>query len=61
MTHDDGMFQFSEGALVSVIIGSSAADTTKPEIEDLARGAGIMIRTATRVPHRYELAFDPPL
>lgn len=61
MTRDDGMFQFSEGALVSVIIGSSAADITKPEIEELARGTGVLIRTAMRVPHRYELTFDPAL
>jgi hypothetical protein len=59
MTRDDGMFQFSEGALVSVIIGSSAADITKPEIEELARGTGVLIRAAMRVPHRYELTFDP--
>jgi hypothetical protein len=57
----DGMYQFPEGALVSVMVGSSAADATKREIEDLARGTGILLRTATRVPHRYELTFDPPL
>ena len=61
MTHDDGMFQFSEVALVSVIIGSSATDTTRREITDLARGSGTLVRTATRLPHRYELTFDPPL
>ena len=61
ITHDNGMFKFSERALVSVIVGSSMREPTKHEIAQLARGLGILIRTATRVPHRYELTFDPPL
>jgi Protein of unknown function (DUF2971) len=61
MTRDDGMFHFSKGALVSVIIGSSVDDTNKREIEALCRASGIQIRIGTRVPHRYELTFDPPL
>lgn len=60
MTRGDGFFQFSEGALVSVIIGSSASDDTRREITELARGSGVLVRTATRVPHRYELTFNPP-
>jgi Protein of unknown function (DUF2971) len=58
MTHD-GFFQFSECALVSVIIGASASDDTRREVSELARGSGLLVRTATRVPHRYELTFDP--
>jgi Protein of unknown function (DUF2971) len=61
MTRDDGMFQFSEGALVSVIMGSSLDEANKREIEALCRAAGVQNRTATRVPYRYELTFDPPL
>jgi hypothetical protein len=61
MTRDDGMFCFSDGALVSVIIGSSMDDTNKRELEAICQAAGIPIRTATLVPHRYELTFDPPL
>ena len=60
MTKDDGQFQFSENSLLAVIIGSSATDATKREVEDLVRGSRILIRKATRVPHRYELNFDPP-
>jgi hypothetical protein len=55
----DGFFQFSECALVSVIIGASAGDDTRREVSELARGSGLLVRTATRVPHRYELSFDP--
>ena len=61
MTHDDGMFQFSEDALVSVIVGSSASEATTREIADLLRGSGVLLRTARRVSHRYELTFEPPL
>lgn len=60
MTHDDGMFEFSEGALVSVIVGSSASEATKSEIGELARELNVLVRTATRVPHRYGVTFDPP-
>jgi hypothetical protein len=61
MTHDDGMFEFSEDVLVSVIVGSSVSETTKREIVELARGSNVFVRTGTRVPHRYELTFDPAL
>jgi Protein of unknown function (DUF2971) len=55
----DGFFQFSECALVSIIIGASAGDDTRREVRELARSSGLLVRTATRVPHRYELTFDP--
>jgi hypothetical protein len=55
----DGFFQFSERALVSIIIGASASDDTRREVSELARGSGSLVRTAMRVPHRYELIFDP--
>lgn len=60
MTREDGLFQFSEGALLSVIIGSSATEAASREIKALAHAAGILVRAATRVPHRYELTFTPP-
>lgn len=61
MTNDDGFFQFSQGALVSVIVGSSVATSIAREVTELTRGSGVLVRTAARVPGRYELTFDPPL
>jgi hypothetical protein len=61
MTTDDGFFRFAQGALISVIVGSSATASSVREITELAQGSGILVRTAVRVPHRYELTFDPPL
>jgi hypothetical protein len=60
MTRDDGFFQFSEGALVSVIVGAEATTPVSDEINELARASRVLVRKATRVPHRYELTFAPP-
>ena len=59
MTHD-GFCQVSQGSLLSIIIGSCASETTFAEIAEIAGPAGILLRRATRVPHRYELNIDPP-
>jgi Tripartite tricarboxylate transporter family receptor len=56
----DGFYQLSQGSLLSIIIGSCAPETTSGEIAEIARPAGILLRKATRVPHRYELSIDPP-
>jgi len=56
----DGFYQLSQGSLLSIIIGSCASETTLDEIAEIARPAGILLRRATRVPHRYELSIDPP-
>jgi hypothetical protein len=61
MTHDDGLFEFSENALVSVIIGAEASTLASDHITELCRASGVLVRKAARVPHRYELTFDPPL
>jgi hypothetical protein len=55
----DGFYQLSQGSLLSIIIGSCAPETTSDEIAEIARPAGILLRKATRVPHRYELSIDP--
>ena len=60
MTRDDGFFQFSDGAILSVIIGAETTTTAAMEIGKLCRVSGVFVRQATRVPHRYELTFDPP-
>jgi Protein of unknown function (DUF2971) len=57
----NGMFQYSSGALLSIIIGLCATAATAEEISEMARAAGIPVRKATRVPDRYALAIDPPI
>jgi hypothetical protein len=52
----DGFFQFSEKALVSIIIGASASTDVIREIREIAGSDAITVKKATRVPHRYELA-----
>jgi len=57
----DGFYQLSEGSLRSIITGACAPETTWCEIAEIARPEGILVRKATRVPHRYALIIDPPL
>jgi Protein of unknown function (DUF2971) len=56
----DGFYQLSGGSLLSIIIGACAPESTCREVAEIARPAGILIRKATRVPHRYALSIDPP-
>lgn len=60
MTRND-MYQYSSGALLSIIIGSSATAATAEEISEVARAAGVLVRKAARVPNRYALTIDPPI
>lgn len=55
----DGFFQFSEGSLLSIIIGASVTADVAREIRAIAETAAITVKKATRVPHRYELAISP--
>jgi hypothetical protein len=57
----NGMYQYSSGALLSIIIGSSATAATAEEIYEMARAAGVLVRKAARVPNRYALTIDPPI
>ncbi len=57
----DGFYRYSRGALVSIIIGSCATDAVSDELSGMAQTAGILVRTATRLPNRYELAIAPPV
>jgi hypothetical protein len=57
----NGMYQYSSGALLSIIIGSSATSATAEEISEMARAAGVAVRKAARVPNRYALTIDPPI
>jgi hypothetical protein len=56
----DSFYQFSKDSLLSIIIGACAPASTCDEVTEMARPAGIAVRKATRVPHRYTLSIDPP-
>jgi hypothetical protein len=60
MTHDS-LYQFSTGALLSIIVGASAGDAIVRELTNLAEGSGIIIRKAIRMPDRYQLTILPPI
>jgi hypothetical protein len=60
MTNAD-LFQLSVGSLVSVVTGAAIADANLAELAGMIGGTGVIVRRATRIPHRYELSFDPPL
>jgi hypothetical protein len=59
MTHDS-LYELSRGSLLSITIGDCAPASTYDEVAEMARPAGILVRKATRVPHRYALNIDPP-
>src|SRR5262252_300566 len=56
----DGFYELSRGSLLSIIIGSCAPARTYDEVAKMARPAGILVRKAKRIPHRYALSIDPP-
>jgi hypothetical protein len=56
----DSFYQLSKGSLLSIIIGACAPASTCDDVAEMARPAGVAVRKATRVPHRYTLSIDPP-
>jgi len=61
MTKNDGLYQYSPGALLSIIIGANASPEGREVVIELARKTGIAVRQATRVRDRYELTINPPI
>ncbi len=55
----DGFFQLSDGDLRSIIVGASVTADATREILEIAKAAAIMVKKASRVPHRYELDIIP--
>jgi len=57
----NGIYQYSTGALASIIIGCCTPSDAAQEISDMAGAAGVLVRRATRMPNRYALAIDPSI
>jgi hypothetical protein len=57
----DGLYELSRGSLLSIIVGSCAPANIYDEVAEMARPAGLLVRKATRVRHRYALSIDPPI
>lgn len=57
----DGIYQYSIGALTSIIFGCCVTADDIQQISDVARAAGINVRNAMRTPNRYALSIDPPI
>lgn len=57
------MYSLPKGSLKSVIVGASAAGTTRERIEALVSqiAPDVIVRQATCFPDRYQLAITPPL
>jgi Protein of unknown function (DUF2971) len=59
----DGFYMLPDGALKSVIIGALATDTVRRQIKSVVQriNPAVVVRQATCMRDRYQLAIEPPL